>query len=127
MQTNLFFDSAQLRQRSETFTTYFTPTLELKQGSNHQISLISASFWYSWHNIKTNNNKIKYHNKTTWKTITIPPGAYNIVDIDNAVKRQMKAKGDYNNTDKTLSKYYINIEVNYNILIRRLKYQTIME
>ena len=73
------------------FKTYFTPSLELKQGSNNQMSLISASLWYSWHKITANNNKFKYHNKTTWKTITVPTDAYNIVDIDNAIKRQMKA------------------------------------
>ena len=114
MQTTLFFDSKHSFGRSEDFTTYFNPPLELKQNSNYQVSLIAATLWHSWRNITSENNKFKYNNGTTWKTLTIPLGAYNITDIDEIIKRLMKVNGDFDNSDTDNPKYYISIEANYN-------------
>lgn len=121
MQTTLFFDSKQSNgQPSENFKTDFNPPLELKQDVNYKVSLISATMWHSW-NITDKNNKFRYYNSTAWKTITINPGAYNIIDIDAEIKRLMKSNGDYNNTDPDHPKYHITIEANFNTLHSRIE------
>lgn len=122
MQTTLFFDSQYANgQPSENFQTYFNPPLELKQNSDYKVSLISATMWHAWRNITDKNNKFKYYNGTTWKTLNIPEGAYNIVDIDTTVKRLMKANDDYDKSDASHPKYYISIEANYNTLHSRIE------
>lgn len=121
MQTTLFFDSKHTFGRSEDFTTSFNPPLLLKTNSNYKVSLISATMWHSWRNITSSNNKFKYHNGTTWKTLNIPEGAYNIIDIDATIKRMMKTNGDIDDSDINNPNYYINIEANYNTLHSRIE------
>ena len=111
MQTTLFFVSAKGFGSSEHFRTEFSPPLELNKPHNYQLSLINASMWYSWFNITSSNNKFKYYNNTTWKEITVEPGAYNIVDINQIIKHHMKENGD-----KTDDSTPINITPNYNTL-----------
>ena len=111
MQTTLFFDSKKCCGSSENFTSHFNPPLELDASKNYQVCLINASMWYSWYNINNENNKFKYYNGSTWKIIGIPPGAYNIVDIDSNLKHNMKQNGDW---DTTNDKSYISITPNYN-------------
>ena len=121
MQTTLFFDSKHAFGRSEDFTTTFNPPLELKTSSNYKFSLISATLWHSWRNITSKNNKFKYYNRTTWKTLNIPEGAYNIIEIAFKVKRLMKTNGDFNNEDSNKPKYNICVKANFNTFHSRIE------
>ena len=59
------------------------------------------------------NNKFRYSpNGSTWVDLTLPPGAYNIIDINAGIKRLIKTKGhDPDN---------ITIEPDYNTLKSRI-------
>jgi len=111
-QTTLFFDSNQSVGTSQNFSVNFSPALQLDQRRRYAVGLVSADLWYSWYNVNTTNNIFKYNNGTTWKNITLEPGAYNIPDIDNEIKRLLTLNGD-NYAD-------INIHPNYNTLKCRI-------
>ena len=41
-------------------------------------------------NVTSTNNKFKYFNGTTWKTLTIGIGSYELTDLSNEIIRPMK-------------------------------------
>lgn len=107
METTWFFDSEQANGTSQNFTVDFSPPIQLDSSRRYEIGLISADIWYSWFNITRVNNSLRYqtpHGRRRlrapegthdeWKTITIPPGAYNIKDINKEIKEQIKSNGD---------------------------------
>ena len=80
-----------------------------------EIGLMSASIWYSYYNISSQygNTSLRYNNGTTWKTVNITPGTYQLTDINAYLQAVMLANGDTGtNADGTL--YYISITANYN-------------
>jgi hypothetical protein len=111
-ETTLFFDSRKANGISQNFTTKFSPPFQLDQTKQYVIGLVSAEVWYSWYNVNKTNNLFKYNNNTTWKTITLPSGAYNVTDINNEIKRHIVINGD--NADS------IDITPNYNTLKTRI-------
>ena len=93
-QTTLFLDSSSAFGVSSNFTDYFNPPIELGVTKTYELALISANIWYSWHNITTKNNKFRYSpDGYVWVHLAVPPGAYDIVDINAEIKRLVKAKG----------------------------------
>ena len=98
METTWFFDSEQVNNGvSQNFTVPFSPPIQLDSGKRYEVGLISADIWYSWFNITSNNNLLAHQTpaeRHVWKTITIPPGAYNIKDIDKEIKEQVRVNGD---------------------------------
>lgn len=78
----------------------------LKKDVNYKVALVSGDMWYSWYNITTHNNQFKYYNDKEWVIIHIPPGSYNITDLNLEMKRLVKAEGDDRDS--------ISIEPNYN-------------
>ena len=95
-QTALFLSSEGASGSSSNFTVYFNPPIELDAKKTYELALISANIWRSWHNITPKNNKIRYSpsgDGSAWVDLSIPPGAYNITDINAELKRLIKSKG----------------------------------
>lgn len=71
------------------YTTPIYPPLELATDENWVIGLLSLETYYSFANINNTNNIFRYStdNGITWKTITLPPGAYEIEQINSEIKR----------------------------------------
>ncbi|DAC81749.1 TPA_asm: penton [Trichoplax MELD virus] len=115
-ETTLFFDSKKAIGKDENFTTYFNPPLLLDIKKIYKVALIAAEIWYSWYNITSKNNKFKYFNGKVWKNTIIPPGAYNVVDIQKAIQNIMKENNDYipANTSGDENLFHVNISPNYN-------------
>ena len=110
----LFFDSRKAQGKSENFITTFYPPLQLDINKNYEVSLINAQIWYSWHNITTNNNKFFYSiGKGNSKQLKIPPGSYNIEDLNTEIKHLIEQNGDDKNS--------ITITPNYNTLRSRIE------
>jgi len=89
-QTQIFLDSNQARGCSQNFTVNFEPALQLDRDKQYEIGLVSANIWFSWFNVNSSNNRFRYHSGTDWIDVTIPPGAYNIDDIANEIKSEVK-------------------------------------
>ena len=110
----LIFDSRKGQGKSEDFITNFNPPLQLDIKKSYEISLINAQIWYSWHNITSSNNKFFYSpDGVSPRSLTIPPGSYNIEDINNEIKYLIEQRHDDKNS--------INITPNYNTLKSRIE------
>ena len=107
----LFFDSRKGQGTSENFTTSFSPPILLDIQKNYEISLISSQIWYSWHNITDSNNKLYcIPDGASSKQIEIPPGSYNIENINDEIKHFLGENKDN-----------ITITPNYNTLKSRIE------
>lgn len=110
----IFFDSRKGQGKSEDFTTSFNPPLQLDIKKSYEISLINAQIWYSWHNITSDNNKIFYSpDGVVPRLLTIPPGSYNIEDLNNEIKYLIEQKGD--------NKDNFSLTPNYNTLKSKIE------
>ena len=92
--------------QSGTFTQQLDPVIKLNPSATHQVYLQSLSAWENIPNIKkaTNDNFTYINNTGTSRSVTIPPGAYQLSDIYSYIQTQMTAFGDYNNG---VNPYYI--------------------
>ena len=84
-QTTLFLASEAATGSSSNFTVCYNPPIELDAAKTYELALISANIWRSWHNITPKNNKFRYSpsgDGSAWVDLSIPPGAYNITDIN---------------------------------------------
>lgn len=86
---------------------------------NHQIALINANLYYAWQNINDTtlqNNKFSYTwtNGTTTTTyqVVIPPGIYEITDINYFLEFTMIENRTFLIDDQGLNVYYIQIQTN---------------
>lgn len=96
--------------QSGTFTQQLDPVIKLNPNATHQIYLQSLSAWENIPNIKKGvNDDFTYINSITGtsRTITIPPGAFQLSDFYSYIYTQMTATGDYNNTPNVANPYYI--------------------
>ena len=109
----LFFDSRKGQGDSQNFTTSFNPPLQLDINKRYEMAMISSQIWYSWRNITSKNNKLIYSVQRTAKHVEIPPGSYNIEDINDEVNFLLKQKGDPEDS--------ITITANYNTLKSRIE------
>lgn len=91
METILFFDSKspEVTGSSQHLITAFNPPLLINESKQYEVALINANVWYSWFNITPKNNQFKFYDGSTWTTITIPPGAYNVTDINKYIKKRL--------------------------------------
>jgi hypothetical protein len=96
--------------QSGTFTQQMDPVIQLNKNATHQIYLQSLSAWQNIPNIKqgVNDNFVYINTAGTSKSITIPPGAYQLTDIYSFIQSKMTANGDTNNDANAYSLYYIN-------------------
>ena len=106
-------NSIVLSGNTSNFTIGFSPTISLSQDRNYEVALIRLETYYSFPNINETNNLFKYSPNfgTTWNTIAIPTGCYEISAINAYIQRAMKDAGYY---DSTNSAYYITISTNFN-------------
>ena len=110
----LFFDSRKGRGKSENFTTSFNPPLQLDINKRYEMSLINSQIWYSWHNITNSNNNFFYTpDGINSRSLKIPPGSYNIEDINDEIKHLIELRGD--------DKDSITLTPNYNTLKSRIE------
>ena len=108
------------------FNTRFNPKLELDRDKVYEIALVNLETYYSFPNIDETNNLLVYSpdNGNSWVKIKIPEGSYEIDDINNTIKHEMKKRGHYDSINED---YYINISANSytlkSILILEKDYQ----
>lgn len=83
-------------------TTDFTINLDtpiyLDDHKDYVAAFKSLFTYNSVPNISQNNNKFRYSTDkgNTYKTITLPTGAYEVCDINTEIQRQMILNNDYN-------------------------------
>ena len=82
--------------------------IKLNPNRHYRAGLRYFTVYNNLVNINETNNVFRYSidNGTSWKTISLLTGAYEIVQIDEEIKRQMKLNKDY---DLTNESYYIDI------------------
>ena len=89
------------------FKLKLTSKLDLRLGER-VIALSNLSIYYTWKNIKSSYNNIKFKiSAPTWnEEFKLPDGSYSVRDIQNCLKYILKKHGE--NTDKQSMKIYIN-------------------
>ena len=118
--STLYLNSKNKGGRSENFSVYYNPPMELDYTKQYEIGLANCYLWYSWYNISEaiGNNIFRYYNKTAWASITIPNGSYNISDLNDVVKSLIDInEGTADEEDEKLkASRNITIKANYNTL-----------
>ena len=86
-----------LSKASNDFTTPIYPPLHLEQGK-WAVGLRNFTVYNNIENIDATNNLFRYSTDsgTTWKLITLTPGAYGIDTINSEIIRLMTINGDAN-------------------------------
>ena len=80
------------KTKNSDYAMEFSEDVPLR-GVNYKIGLIWLQGVNSFFNINESNNKLKYHNGTTWKTVELPPGGYSeIQDISTRIKELIDNK-----------------------------------
>src|SRR3981189_2759043 len=97
------------------FYTNLDRSINFLPDIDYEIALRRFESYNSIYNITTSINQFKYFNGTVNRTITIPPGAYEIAAINNEIQRQMVLLGDYT-LGATGNTFSINISGNVSTL-----------
>jgi hypothetical protein len=71
------------------FEIKFSPSIMLDENSDYEIALLNLDTFYSVPNVDLDNNKFTYSKDagTTWKTLSIPQGSYEIKNIKDFVEK----------------------------------------
>lgn len=97
---------------SDNVNTIYIPPIRLSGKYTWEVGLERLDTWNSVHNVKAayNNNIIRYspNGGTTWKTITIPDGNYEIADLDIVLHNRMYDDGDCDKSNPLEPVFYIN-------------------
>src|ERR671910_3776088 len=90
------------------FNTSFMHPIILDPNKQYEAAFLSLETYNSIPNITDENNKFVYSadNGASWKTIILEKDAYEIVEINNEIHRQMIVSNDYDRENKS---FYINI------------------
>ncbi len=101
------------------FTERYNPPIDvsdptLQAPSNWSVALMSATCWFSMNNVAAEfeNNEFRYNNGSTWKTITLPDGTYQLSQINSYVQAGMKANGDSGTDSDGNDVFYITLTGN---------------
>ena len=97
------------------FTVNLDRVIEFFPDIDYEIALRRFESYNSIYNVTSVNNQFKYFNGTVNRTITIPPGAYEINAINTEIQRQMVLFGDYT-SGATGNTFSINISGNVSTL-----------
>lgn len=110
----LKFDTSQISGYDGTsFEINYLDSINL-YNKNHEIACLMLSTDNMWRNINSSNNKFTYFNGTDWKDIIIPPGNYNLAEIEKALQDGFIAYGDFTQNAITGKKSFsINLIPNY--------------
>ena len=81
-----------LSSNESKFMTRLNPTLQLDRDKEYEIALVNLETYYSFPNIEETNNVFIYSpdNGNSWVKIKIPEGSYEIDDINNTIRHEMK-------------------------------------
>jgi hypothetical protein len=83
-----------LSNSSTDFTT-INDSATLDPNKSYEAALVYLSTYNSIPNISEKiNNRFTYYNGSTWKSIELDTGAYELEDINYEIKRQIKTNGD---------------------------------
>ena len=93
--TVIFLDSKNGKGKSSNFTIKLNPPVKLDPNRDYMVALVNSELWYSWYNVTTSNNNFKYFNGKKWATVEVPPGAYNIKDINTEIENFNEDEGDH--------------------------------
>ena len=97
------------------FTHIFNTPIKLDKESHYEIALVNLETWYSFPNVDSTNNVLKYSNDNgaSWYEILIPEGSYELDAIDSEIARQMKQRNHY---DRVRNQSYIKLSPNNSTL-----------
>ena len=100
---------------SSDFTVQYTPPLRLDPTRKYEAALLSIDLYNSLPNITDENNTLKYSTDsgTTWKTINLPTGSYEVKNINEEITRIMKENNDY---ISSRNQAFINVKSNASTL-----------
>lgn len=83
------------------WTTHISPPLYLNPKRRYELALVNLETYNSIPNITEANNHFVYSpDGIVWKTITLPEGSYELVQINTEIQRQLQANGDWNSNKK---------------------------
>ena len=69
------------------YTVNFNQDIRLKDSVDYKIAFIWGKATNSFFNITETNNKLKYYNGSTWKTVQLPIGGYKTIkDFNTRIK-----------------------------------------
>ena len=108
-------NSCVLTSDTSDWDTSFSPPLYLDTNKNFEIALVGLETYNSIPNITSENNTFVYSadSGTTWKTIALPDGAYEITHINAAIQHQLEQNNDWRVAQKI---HYISIQPNLSTL-----------
>ena len=97
-----------LSSNKTNFTTYLMSPIHLDQNKEYEAALLSINLYNSIPNITEDNNIFKYSidNGSTWKTISLEKGSYELQAINDEIQRIMIQNGDF---DTNNNEAYITI------------------
>lgn len=102
MSFSIILDSSTISNYpSNDFTVTFPNPIKLNTNPNEitpfEVALINGNFWYSWFNISASqgNNTVRWskNSGSTYTTIIIPDGSYQLTDINTYIQTSITANG----------------------------------
>ena len=87
----------------------------MKKDKSYEIALVNLETYYSIPNITQRNNSFTYspNNGLAWIEFYIPPGSYDIEDINDYIQKDMKRSGNW---DEANEEYYVSLLPNPNTM-----------
>ena len=81
---------------SASIQTVFTPSLYLKNGRDYKLAMVDLETFYSFANIRTDNNSLKWSGDggKTWTLLHIPMGCYELKAINAEITRMRGGNSD---------------------------------
>ena len=78
------------------FQTVFTPPLYLKNGRNYELAMVNLETYYSFANIRVDNNSLKWSGDggKTWTVLHIPTVCYELEAINAEIIRMCGGNSD---------------------------------
>ena len=81
---------------SASVQTVFIPPLDLKNGRDYELAMVNLETYYSFANIRTDNNSLKWtgDGDTAWTLLHIPTGCYELKAIHAEIIRMRGGNSD---------------------------------
>ena len=79
------------------FITVFNPSIQLDPNKEYEIALVDLETYYSFPNITSHNNEIRYFKRLgKVKHVRFPTGSYEFEGLNKEIERQLEQNGDKN-------------------------------
>ena len=94
------------------FKTRFNPPIQLDKTKQYEIALVNLETYYSCPNIDASNIHFSYSpdDGDTWFEMCIPEGSYDITDINDTIKQNMRQNGHYDPRMKNTTLLFLQIQ-----------------